>query len=144
MTIHLNNKMHEQLIQIVELHKGWFDDDVNHILSALKGVKSSKYIDEEVKTIIDKVEQSTNITHQEMSSRNRQRNTVVARQYAIYQIYEELHHYGYSLTEIGKMFNRDHATVIYSVKIVREGLKHNDFFFKRINERYEELANCTT
>ncbi len=46
---------------------------------------------------------------------------------------------GESFVEIGKMFNRDHATVYYSVKMVEDALKQRD---RPLAHRVQEIINC--
>ena len=139
MQVRLNDNMRQQLTDIIELHKGYFGGDVEHLLDALNGVKASRYIGQEAKEIISNIEQATGISYSELRSNNRERNTVIARQYAMFQLYDILYPLGYTLTEIGKMFNRDHSTVLYSVKQIKEGIKYNDFLITKIHERYGEL-----
>jgi chromosomal replication initiation ATPase DnaA len=76
-----------------------------------------------------------------MKSSTRVRNVVVARQYAIYRVHRELYGSGYSLSDIGKIFNRDHATVVYSIKMMKWAIRHNDKLVKSIHDRYGELES---
>ena len=46
---------------------------------------------------------------------------------------------GYSLAAIGKLFDRDHSTVLHTVKAINELKDVHDFLFTQINKRYEEL-----
>jgi len=135
MTIKLTDEMRSQLLEVLELHKGYFGANVQPIIDCVNGVRGTT-IKEEAKDIIAKVERASGIGYSEMASKNRHRNTVIARQYAIYKVYEQLHHRGYTLMEIGRLFNRDHATIIYSVKTVKFGLQVNDYLLTKINENY--------
>jgi chromosomal replication initiation ATPase DnaA len=137
--VRLNDKMRKELTDILELHKGYFGAEVDHLVNAVNGVKYNKYIDKEVRDILAKVEDATGVAYNIMSSKTRERSYVIARQYAIYQVYQQLHHLGYTLMEIGKLFNRDHATVLYSIKQIRSGIKYNDFLITKIHERYGKL-----
>jgi len=139
MQVRLNDKMKKELIDILELHKGYFGAEVDHLIETINGVKASRYIGQEAKDIISNIEQATGIAYSELKSKNRERNTVIARQYAMYQLYEILYPLGYTLTEIGKMFNRDHSTVIYSIRQVENALSAGDFLITKINENYEKL-----
>lgn len=139
MQVRLNDNMRQQLTDIIELHKGYFGGDVEHLLDALKGVKASRYIGQEAKEIILNIEQATGIAYSELKSKNRERNTVIARQYAMFQLYDILYPLGYTLTEIGKMFNRDHSTVIYSIRQVEDALSAGDFLITKIHENYGKL-----
>ena len=137
--IRLTNDHKEQLLKIVELHQGYFGDDCEALLAAIKGVHSEKHIDRSTKDIIHKVEQVSGIGYSAMKSPTRVRNVVVARQYAIYRVHRELYGSGYSLQDIGKIFNRDHATVVYSIKTMKWAIQHKDKLVKSIHERYGEL-----
>ena len=139
MQVKLNDKMRRELTEILELHKGYFGAEVDHLVNAVNGVKYDKYIDKEVRDILAKVEEATGVAYNIMSSKTRERNYVIARQYAIYQVYQQLHHLGYTLMEIGKLFNRDHATVLYSIKQIQSGIRYNDFLITKIHERYGKL-----
>ena len=139
MQVRLNDKMRKELTDILELHKGYFGAEVDHLVNVVNGVGYDKYIDKEVRDVLAKVEEATGVAYNVMRSKTRERNYVVARQYAIYQVYQQLHSLGYTLMEIGKLFKRDHSTVLYSVKQIKEGIKYNDFLINKIHERYEEL-----
>jgi chromosomal replication initiation ATPase DnaA len=139
MQVKLNDKMRRELTDILELHKGYFGAEVEHLVNAVNGVRYNKYIDKEVRDILAKVEDATGVAYNIMASKTRERNYVIARQYAIYQVYQQLHHLGYTLMEIGKLFNRDHATVLYSIKQIQSGIRYNDFLITKIHERYGKL-----
>jgi len=139
MQVRLNDKMRKELTDILELHKGYFGAEVDHLVNAVNGVRYDKHIQKEVRDILAKVEESTGVAYNVMSSKTRERNFVIARQYAIYQVYQQLHHLGYTLMEIGKLFNRDHATVIHSVKQIKSGIKYNDFLVTKIHKNYGKL-----
>jgi len=139
MQVRLNDKMRKELTDILELHKGYFGAEVDHLVNAVNGVRYDKHIEKEVRDILAKVEESTGVAYNIMSSKTRERNYVIARQYAIYQVYQQMHHLGYTLMEIGKLFNRDHTTVLYSIKQISSGIKYKDFLITKIHKRYEEL-----
>lgn len=136
MQVKLNDKMRKELTDILELHKGYFGAEVEHLINAVNGVKYDKYIDKEVRDILAKVEEATGVAYSVMASKTRERNYVIARQYAIYQVYQQLYHLGYTLAEIGKLFNRDHSTVLYSIKQIQSGIRYNDFLISKIHERF--------
>ena len=141
MQVRLNNNMRAELNEILDLHKGYFGGKVEHLKSAINGGKDHVHMDKEVVNIVSKVQDATGISYSQMRSKNRERETVLARQYAMYRIYDNLYHLGYTITAIGKMFNRDHATVLYGIKQMREALEVNDYLVKKIHERYGELEN---
>lgn len=138
MQVRLNNDMRAELNEILDLHKGYFGGKVEHLKSAINGGKDYVHMDKEVVNIVSKVQAATGISYSQMRSKNRERETVLARQYAMYRIYDNLYHLGYTLTAIGKMFNRDHATVLYAIKQMREALQVNDYLVTKIHERYND------
>ena len=144
MQVRLNEKMRKELTDILELHKGYFGAEVDYLINAVNGVSCNGFIQKEVREIIGKVESASGVAYNVMAAKTRERNYVIARQYAIYQIYKQLHHLGYTLTEIGKLFNRDHSTVLHSVKQIRSGISCNDYLIKSIHERYNGLAMCSS
>jgi len=139
MQVRLNDKMKKELIDILELHKGYFGAEVDHLIETINGVKAVKYISKESKDIIAMVERASGVSFSELKSANRQRNVVTARQYAFWRLYQHTYSLGYPLVQIGKMFNRDHSTVIHSIKKIDEGLSVNDFLVTEIHKRYEQL-----
>ena len=141
MQVKLNYKMRIELTEILELHKGYFGAEVEHLINAVNGVRHNKYIDKEVRDILAKVEEATGVSYSVMASKSRERNYVIARQYAIYQVYQQLHYLGYTLMEIGKLFNRDHSTILYAIKQMREALQVNDYLVTKIHDRYGELES---
>lgn len=137
--IRLTKDHKEQLVKIIELHQGYFGEDCQTLLAAIQGVYCEKHIDKSAKDIIHRVEQATGIGYSAMKSPSRLRNITVSRQYAIYRVHRELYGSGYSLSDIGKMFFRDHSTVLHSVKTVQWSLQVGDELITSINERYKLL-----
>ena len=111
------------------------------LLAAIQGVYCEKHIDKSCKDIINRVEQATGIGYSAMKARTRMRNVTIARQYAMYRVHRELYGSGYSLSDIGKMFFRDHSTVLYSIKTMRHALQVQDKLVKSIHTRYGELES---
>tara|TARA_R100000900_G_scaffold32758_2_gene26403 strand:- start:906 stop:1388 length:483 start_codon:yes stop_codon:yes gene_type:complete len=70
---------------------------------------------EMAKKICDKI----NITYEEMQSRTRIQEVVAARQSIWYVFHKE---YGMTFTSIGKIFNKDHATIIHGVRKLKDEL----------------------
>lgn len=141
MQVRLNDKMKEELIDILELHKGYFGAEVDHLIETINGVKAVKYISKESKDIIAMVEKASGVSFSELKSGNRERNVVIARQYAFWRLYQHTYSLGYPLVKIGNMLNRDHSTVLHSIKKIDEGLSVNDFLVTEIHKRYEELES---
>lgn len=137
--IRLSQSLKEQLLNIIDLHQGYFGEDCQTLLAAIQGVYCEKHIDKSCKDIINRVEQATGIGYSAMKARTRMRNVTIARHYAIYRVHRELYGSGYSLQDIGKMFYRDHSTVLYSIKTMKHALQVQDKLVKSIHTKYGEL-----
>lgn len=82
--------------------------------------------------------------YNKLMSKDKHRELVYIRQILIYLLYKNT---PYSTTDIGELFKRDHATVIYSSKIVKSYIDlyektHTDFddYIKRLKD-ISELTN---
>lgn len=66
---------------------------------------------------------------------------VMARRFISYFLHEK---YGFTLTKIGDILNKDHSTIIYHVKWIKERMNTNHKMngykqvFKLINNKYEK------
>ena len=69
--------------------------------------------------ICDLVSSQFNVSVKDLQSKSRKRNITVPRQIAMYLARK---HTEDSLAEIGKAFNRDHSTVLHSIKVVSNKL----------------------
>ena len=72
------------------------------------------------------------MSHADLVGSKRSRNIVYARQVAIYLCRQML---DLTYSNIGKTFNRDHTTILYSVITVEEKLKEN----RELREEIEAL-----
>ena len=86
--------------------------------SQIKKLKANlhKHKDQVIKQAIDEVCEDYNITYEQIISPTRLRIISLPRQVAMYK----LHQLGYSLMEIGKIFNKDHTTVIHAVRKIEQ------------------------
>ena len=71
----------------------------------------------------------------------RERNYVIHRQYLMWKIRKKTMNAKVSLTHIGKLFNRDHATVLHAIKCIDSMLKINDPFLKEVITVYGDEIN---
>ena len=95
--------------------------DFQSILSSLDNGNNKKSVDFE--ELVQLVCEEMDITPQEMLSKNRKKKAVMSRQICMYLARQFL---PLSYPEIGKKFgNRDHSTVIYSVKKIEKIKEHN-------------------
>jgi chromosomal replication initiator protein len=72
-----------------------------------------------------------------MSSQSRHAHIAQARQIAIYLIKK---HTKLSLEEIGDMFNRDHATVLYSIQVIENNMFMSSDFALEICELMDKVG----
>jgi chromosomal replication initiator protein len=90
----------------------------NHELIKLKAqikelrnnLKANK--DQVIKTAIVRVCKDYKITFEDMMSGSRKRSISLPRMVLMYKLYQT----GFTLTEVGAIFNRDHTTVINAIK----------------------------
>ena len=105
-------------------------DDVRHLLENHFSGGPSKRLT--IADIQKEVETFYKISHAELIGKKRTRNIIYARQIAIYLCRQLL---DLPFNDIGKQFNRDHSTVMYSVTNVEEKLKES----RELREELEAL-----
>ena len=76
-----------------------------------------------------------------LASKNRERYVCTHRQYLMYIIRIKTYLSGVSLSQIGRMFNRDHATVIHAIKCINSMKETNDFVLKDIQREYDHMIH---
>ncbi|MBE6799203.1 MAG: chromosomal replication initiator protein DnaA [Ruminococcaceae bacterium] len=83
-----------------------------------------------VEKIVDEVSRTYNVSTEDIFSRKKSAEIAKARQISMYIVHEVM---GLSSTEIGKKFNKDHTTVLYTTDKVKKLIKTNEME-KRIIE----------
>lgn len=86
--------------------------------------------------IINSVSIMNNITVSELKSKSRKGNVVRARNIAIYAIREKT---SLSLESIGRIFDRDHTTVINSIDRIRQEKERDSSIERDLQEIYKDL-----
>ena len=99
-------------------------------------MKTNTTLTDKINRIVDLVCEEYFVTEEELRSKSRYKELVEARQMAMYIISRET---GITLAEIGGVFDRDHATVIYAIKKVRQRAKHDQSVKFLITEITKEL-----
>lgn len=92
-------------------------------------------IDEKVKQIMYVVEEETGITIKRLESPDRTRAVTEARQMAMYLIRK---YTKYTMVTVGRLFGRDHSTVIYSLANVNNMIDSKNFDFVTMLKKIEE------
>jgi chromosomal replication initiator protein len=81
--------------------------------------------------VIDAVCKALNVSKSDLLGKCRVRDLAIARQIAMYLIRK---YHGLTLKNIGKLFNKDHSTVIYSCEMVEELNGIDKVFTDKINK----------
>ena len=98
-------------------------------------------LEDKIEIIFNTVCYSYNVKMQAVRGKNRQANIREARQLVAYFIRE---YTDLSLPNVGYMINRDHSTVIHSIKVVRDQVEFNKEYRLRhelINEIIKTRIN---
>ncbi len=103
-------------------------DDVRRLLESHFSGGSFKRLT--VADIQKEVEQFYHISHADLVGKKRNRNIMYARQVGIY-LSRTLLDLPYN--DIGKQFNRDHSTVMYSINCVEDRMKENREYEEEVN-----------
>jgi chromosomal replication initiator protein len=97
-------------------------------------------VDEEMDLMIKIVAHTCGLTVEQMVSKTRKREIVIPRQICTYFLMKRFNMVnGISSTQIGKKLNKDHSTVLYSVKQVERAIEVYDtqamFFLNKCREQ---------
>jgi len=85
-------------------------------------------------TMVEKIEQL--IEQYDLASKSRERDKVYFRSYIYWLLRED----GWTMSDIGDLFNRDHATVINGLK-VHEAYYKKDKVYMRFVRKLDEIFN---
>jgi chromosomal replication initiation ATPase DnaA len=139
LTVRITPEIKQELNEILQLAGGYFSYKTKHLIELINGDIKFVDIHKETQEILRKVVIATGYNHDVLRSKSRERPLVCARQFAIWKVYTELYSHGYTLKMIAQVFNRNQATILYSVRIVNEMLEVNDPMLAKINFRYNEI-----
>ncbi|MCB9060993.1 MAG: hypothetical protein H6622_05690 [Halobacteriovoraceae bacterium] len=87
--------------------------------------------DKLVITCNEKVSEFFGITHAHPKMRGRGQGITLVRQVAMHYLY---HNKNYSLTRLAKAFDRDHTTILHSVRKISKKIDENNYFSKDYND----------
>ncbi|MFO7881841.1 MAG: chromosomal replication initiator protein DnaA [Kosmotogaceae bacterium] len=102
------------------------DSDISlaqKVLASYVPQMSSSKRKDELELIISTIENLLNVEREKIFGKSRIKDVVLARQILIYILKSE---FGRSITEIGKLINRTHSTVIHSLKKIEKSISSND------------------
>ncbi len=88
--------------------------------------------------IIDEVSRTYSISKNEILSKSRNSDVALARQVAIYISWQVLN---LSYTDIGRSFEKNHTTVLYTIKKMKEIMANDSYQKKLINDIISNLNN---
>ena len=137
----ITEELQKELLDALDLANAYTGLEVDHLKNVINGKVDYYFLDERITKIINRVCKATGFSYDILKSKNRSIDIRTARQYAIWRIHKEVYGMGYSLKAIGQLFERDHSTVLHTVKVISELKDVHDFLFVQINKRYEELEN---
>ena len=63
--------------------------------------------------------------------------------YRRYYLYYILHKNGYSMTHIGKIFNKDHASIIHGIRVHKNMIHIKDKYYKLFVDELDEIINMS-
>ena len=152
--IQLTNEMITYIVENI-------NDNVRTLIGALNGIGAAQFLSstpitfETVKKIIspfvkqtEKPEEVANriinnisvmydVPVSEMKDKSRKQNIAFARNMAIYTIREKT---SLSLESIGRIFNRDHTTILNSIERIKYEIETNPSVARDINEIFKDLS----
>ena len=141
MQVRITEELQKELLDALDLANAYTGLEVDHLKNVINGQVDYYFLDERITKIINRVCKATGFSYDILKSKNRSIDIRTARQYAIWRIHKEVYGMGYSLNAIGQLFDRDHSTVLHTVKVINELKDVHDFLFIQINKRYEELES---
>jgi len=139
MITNISEEAKKEITAILELYEAKFGGNVQHLINELNGMKGYATIEKQLREELEHIQEATNMTMAVLASDKRYRPIVVARQFAMYAVYNNFTSKGYSLKMVGDLFNRDHATVMYSIKTIRTYIEVADPLVMGILNRYNEI-----
>ncbi len=91
-----------------------------------------------VEKIVDEISRTYNVSSEDIYSRKKQADIAYARQVSMYVVNQVM---SLSSTEIGKRFNKDHTTVLYTIEKIKAKLKENESEKKLIEDIIKNIKN---
>lgn len=136
----------ERVVEILELHSGLFGNEREECLHLMKVVRGEVVIENyntSLSRILNGVSLVSGISIEDIRSRSRKRDIVMARSYAVYQGFESvyLQGRGLSVKRLGEFFGlKDHASALSAKNRISGWLKSGDKLTVEIHNAYLELG----
>ena len=138
----------KEIIDILKFHSTLLGIDKQKCLELISVMNGDSTISDpriEIDDIIRKVSQATGVSVADIMKRSRKRPIVMARSFAIFQIFENVYlkcpHMTWS--DIGHVFNMDHASIIQAHRRISGWLNSGDRLTNLINDRWLEVCSQT-
>lgn len=114
------------------------DVGMEHAKAAVKDILTAKAAAITPERVITYVSQKYNVPFEDIVGKRRTETIVFARQIAVFLLREltEMSH-----ASVGKVFNRDHATVVASVNKIKELMKEDSSFEAQIDDMIKDLRS---
>ena len=114
------------------------DVGMEHAKAAVKDILTAKAAAITPERVITYVSQKYNVPFEDIVGKRRTDPIVLARQIAVFLLREltEMSH-----ASVGKVFNRDHATVVASVNKIKELMKEDSSFEAQIDDMIKDLRS---
>lgn len=100
----------------------------------LRGIEEKAVFSAE--NIIEKITNKYNITTEELKSQNRKATILIPRQIAMYILKEKVE---MTVSAIGRMFGRDHSTVMNAIEKIKKDMEKDISFDKEVNNIIREI-----
>ena len=117
-----------------------YDADLDLIKEVISGIMGCSAYTISTEAIRDFIAKQFKISSEELQSKCRKRNVAFPRQVAMY-LARKLTDQG--LTDIGRAFNRDHSTVVHSVRVITDSINRSgsvkgqiDLLASKINKQF--------
>lgn len=142
----LTIEQQQEVIEILKFHSTLLGVDKAKCLSLIDAMNGKQSINDptyEIENIIRMTSEATGVSIVDMMSKVRNRPIVMARSFAMYQIYERIYMKCPSMTwkSIASVFDMDHSSVIQAHQRIGRWLKSGDRLTLLINDRWNDVLS---
>lgn len=108
--------------------------DTAQLEKIVDGMTDGNTLQESAEEVIDRVARAFRVDPAQVRGKNLSRSVAAARQAAMYVL---CHRLGLSTVRIGKLFGRDHSTVVYALQRAEEKMKSDERFANALKKLIE-------